>query len=1164
MKVLQLDLLAFGPFTDLKLDFSGGEYGLHIVYGANEAGKSSALRALHALLFGIPERTTDVFRHDNTSLRIGGRLRHSDGEELCFVRRKGRRNTLLGTDGQPLGDEALDRYLAGVEGGLFKTMFGINHERLVEGSQAILQDSGEVGQSLFSAGLGGAGIRGIITELDAEADELFRPRGQNPAINRAVAEYEAARKDVRNKALSGRDWFEHDRALRRAEKQQHELVQELAKLSTERDGKKRLLLALPNLNRRNHELAQVEGLSSVNLLSEDFPERRRKTVAELEGAREALAGSRAELERSRTKAQDISVPDPVLERADEITNLHQRLGSHRKAVRDRSKLEGQLEQLRIDAEALVVQLRPGASLEDVVSLRPTTALRSRIGELASLYTTNVSSRDHARKHLADLEERRRKTVVAIEEAEDERDGAELARTVAAARRQGDLEDLLGKAVSRRDVDAAQIDVDLERLNMGESTAEELERAALPSAETIDRFEGKLLKIEDEEHRLVEGLEATRCSAREDRRQIEELQRGGNVLSEHDLKNAREQRDQCWQLVRRAWTTGEDVTQEAKHFDAELDLADAYEKSVHGADEVSDRLRREADRVAKMAELIARVAETTEQQSRLEVRRGETSEHLERTRSEWKGLWSGAGVEAGSPREMRAWTSRKDRLVERIENHREHDAGVRRVAGLIAGHRSALSAALEGLKEARAADGESLDVLLDRCIDVTGQIDDTRRRRLGFEQRRTELDGEILLAQSDLEGANDAVRDWQTEWAAVVKTLGLTGDSLPAEAAAVLEGLDDLFSKTTEIQGKDRRIQSIDRDAREFEQELKVLVEGVARELAAIRPEEAAERLNSMLSEAKSDAAILKSLKEQIDAAKDACAEAEQTIEFTSRRLSELCAEAGCSGPDELPEAEQRSADLRSARSKLLAVEEQLVEQSGLALEMLIAEAEGANSAELQVEINELDRRIAELEEQRSGLDQDIGSERQILEAMDGGDQSAVAAERAQSKLAEIRTQVHRYMRLRLASAVLQREIERYRSQNQAPLLRRAGELFAALTVGSFDRLETAYDKNDQPILEGVRESGTSVGVAGMSSGTRDQLYLALRLASLEKYLLAGEPMPFVVDDILMSFDDRRAAAALQVLGELSRRTQVLFFTHHQRLVELANNAASDVVVYHEF
>ena len=73
----------------------------------------------------------------------------------------------------------------------------------------------------------------------------------------------------------------------------------------------------------------------------------------------------------------------------------------------------------------------------------------------------------------------------------------------------------------------------------------------------------------------------------------------------------------------------------------------------------------------------------------------------------------------------------------------------------------------------------------------------------------------------------------------------------------------------------------------------------------------------------------------------------------------------------------------------------------------------------------------------------------------------------------------------------------------------------------------------------------------MSDGTADQLYLALRLAGLMLYLEKNEPIPFIVDDILIKFDDDRAAAALGALEKISRRTQLVFFTHHLHLVQLA-------------
>ncbi|MHB1185456.1 MAG: AAA family ATPase, partial [Desulfobulbia bacterium] len=71
MRIARLELKAFGPFTDRTLELGPG---LHIVYGPNEAGKSSTLRALKAWLFGFDHQTPDNFLHANDQLLVGGCL----------------------------------------------------------------------------------------------------------------------------------------------------------------------------------------------------------------------------------------------------------------------------------------------------------------------------------------------------------------------------------------------------------------------------------------------------------------------------------------------------------------------------------------------------------------------------------------------------------------------------------------------------------------------------------------------------------------------------------------------------------------------------------------------------------------------------------------------------------------------------------------------------------------------------------------------------------------------------------------------------------------------------------------------------------------------------------------------------------------------------------
>ena len=200
----------------------------------------------------------------------------------------------------------------------------------------------------------------------------------------------------------------------------------------------------------------------------------------------------------------------------------------------------------------------------------------------------------------------------------------------------------------------------------------------------------------------------------------------------------------------------------------------------------------------------------------------------------------------------------------------------------------------------------------------------------------------------------------------------------------------------------------------------------------------------------------------------------------------------------------------------------------------------------------LEYEISQLEANRGELNQTLGSEQQAIRQMDGSSRTAEAAEHAEELKARLAGEVEEYARLRLAVVVLNDTINRYRERSQGPVLERASRLFAQLTLGSFQGLKVDYDDQDRSVLQAVRAGGTeTVGIAGLSDGSADQLYLALRLATLDAYLESHEPIPLVVDDILIQFDDDRATAALQALAALSRHTQIVVFSHHEHVCRLA-------------
>ncbi len=216
MRVSRLQLTAFGPFTGQTLDLPGKKSGLQIVYGPNESGKSSSLRALHALLFGIPHKSTDNFIHPYQNLRIEATLESADGKTLSVVRRKASKDSLRAEDDKTVIDEAVLRnMLGGVDEITFKTMFGLDRQTLVAGGTEICKGGGELGQILFSAGAGISELKSLCRELEETHRELFLPSGKKP-INLALLDYKNVRKQLRDAELSVNEWLKHTKEFEQA------------------------------------------------------------------------------------------------------------------------------------------------------------------------------------------------------------------------------------------------------------------------------------------------------------------------------------------------------------------------------------------------------------------------------------------------------------------------------------------------------------------------------------------------------------------------------------------------------------------------------------------------------------------------------------------------------------------------------------------------------------------------------------------------------------------------------------------------------------------------------------------------------------------------------------------------------------------------------------
>ncbi|TJV12493.1 MAG: hypothetical protein E5Y35_01780, partial [Mesorhizobium sp.] len=336
MRLRRLDLTRYGKFTDKAIDFgekpaSGPD--LHIVFGLNEAGKSTALSAYLDLLFGIEERSRYNFLHEYSSMRIGGLLEF-EGQALAVSRTKSRSNSLHDADGRPLSEIAISAHLAGLSRDTYSSMFSLDDETLEAGGKAILESRGDLGKLLFTASAGLGHASDVLAALETEADGLHRRQAQTTEIallKKRFAELKS-RKEAIDTLASTFESLEAERV--EAQDKYDRSLAERSVLSARLATIDRYVRAAPllvEIKRKASRLAELP----------DMPSPKRTwsgNVAELidqdARLRTSLQGNADEIDRAKGKIEAIAVDDAVLAISEQVRGLADRKARYLSAGMD--------------------------------------------------------------------------------------------------------------------------------------------------------------------------------------------------------------------------------------------------------------------------------------------------------------------------------------------------------------------------------------------------------------------------------------------------------------------------------------------------------------------------------------------------------------------------------------------------------------------------------------------------------------------------------------------------------------------------------------------------------------------------------------------------------------------------------------------------------------
>jgi uncharacterized protein YhaN len=1141
MRFASLAVERYGHLDGCQLTFRSGVPDLHIIYGANEAGKTTSLAAISDLLFGFPVRSPYNFRFDYALLRVGAVL-EEDGHSFACRRKKGTSGTLIDAQDNPLDEGPLLAMLRGQTRETFGLSFSLDHEGLRAGGRAMVNARDDAGRALFAAGSGMVGVSDALFKLEQEADAIWGPKAaQRRSFTQAQRELTEQARVARDQALKPRTWTEAKAALASTEAALAAAQERRDQLLGEVRRDERIRRIAPSVRIRAERLASL----SDQAVAFDILPQRADAAEEAMGEIASAAGAKAAAEQLAHEAaermESVSADPAILAQGELIDELVAAKGAIDKGLRDMARLQTDKEV----ANAQIARLR--SEVGSLAADPPPRLVSSKLREIGLAHAVQTA----ALRQIEESEEalaRRREEFAKREVGGGGRSDLEgLATAVDSARALGADADARCET-TRRVADLATVSLNQALARLAPWTGDAQALLVLPRIPQteIDAARSGLADLSTE---LAANAQAAQRSRDESARIALEMEQlaSRSAVSSDDIATARSERALHWSPLR------EHVLSIVPLAAPEVAVA-AFEAAVAHADDKSDLRFVAADESSRLTILGNRRATLLLEAKQADDRGASAREAAARMRREWTERLTTAGYPDLDPVSLVGWLA--DRDAAQAAAAGADQAAVEAEAARRRRDTSRADLAAYLASEPSCPTGTDLAPLLSFAERIRKAGDDAVQQRKLDQATLVQLDTEAAVLGRRRAQIFEKLQACAKDWGDLVQTLGITLNI--ADATAMLDLLDELRVAIADHAELQSRINGISRDARKHWESVDQTAFAVGITAGKNGPERL-ELLRSRLAEARSAIIVGKTLQESAAKRIDEASAADARLIAAQASLRPLMEETGAEDIAGLFAAIEASRRARADRDAIAAAEgEILANGDGYGLEELIATLKDVDtdSVAAHAETTAAELRALNAEVEAAATAQGDARRAFLSLEVDGGDavDAAAAAEEARAELAVLSEQ---YILKRAQVVSLKWAIEQYRERHQDPMLLRASALFSTLTLGRYTAVRVDSDGSSLRLL-GLRDDGrTLVDVGAMSEGTTDQLFLALRIASVEQSIAAGVRLPFLADDLFVNFDDDRSEAGLRVLAELAKSTQVLFFTHHAHLASIARSVVGD-------
>lgn len=1143
MRIRRLDLTRYGKFTNHTLDFGErpvGQPDLHILYGPNEAGKSTTLAAFLDLLFGIEQQTRYSFLHQGPTMRIGAVL-EIGGKTLPVARIKTRANSLLDGADQPIPEAVLQAGLGGLGREAYRSMFSLDDETLVEGGESILASQGDLGELLFSTSAGLTSLSKRLKGLQDSADTFIRTArtGRLFDLRRQLDQLEADRRAI---DVQAPDYARRVEAVKAADLAWKNANSGLATAYSNLTMLERVEAGRPSAQRLARLMERVAGAVEAPVPPADWPAELTALATEKSRAEAKAETLRATVQRLTRRLAESPEDDLVLGLAPRIAEAEALRSAHDEAVKDLPARTAALQTEEATIAALMARLNlTGFHPEDVLlPVASVAGLRNLIATHSGIQTALATARREADES-ADLLRLAASRLADAGGADAGGAGAEagtganteILSLLLATIRARDPANTLRQAKVQTAAAQAALTERLGSLLPWAGSAEDLAGQSVPTKDQIDTWAQKaeanrrsavdtaaeIKRLKAELEKLMAGQEARAVSAR---------------VSPGDLAAARSERERLWAQHRISMDT-----RTAALFETAMRRDDqlAAERAAAGAEEAVQAQARASIQVLRGQLTAAEQAGTLAEAAQVALAQA------------WTAIVRAISPllpKAFSPSDLRTWLDLRGQALKAAADLDRLEAAQKLAADDVAMAMNDLQSALQ-IQIGQSAPYQTYESLLAKATALVSASDrlagltETARAQRRLDERR----------QADLLAARAASQTWHNDWATLCHGTCLESDAAPdpALASSQIALLEDLRTAVAAQISLSDRIAKMTANRAAFRDATAAIAAFLALEEGDTATNWHA--ITQRLRRAEEAQSAAQKNNADLDETTEALAAQDDILRLTGLRLKVMEDFFGVEGADALGQALTSAAERAGWLKEIAALKDDLIRVThSPALEAALAMLDALEGQDLDALLAQAKARAEAAQSLTQTRFAELSQAQTELEAIGGDDAVARLEETRQTILLQIEEDARHHLRHRFGMIAVESALRAYRDSHRSAMMARASAAFSMISRGAYGGLASQPDK-DREILVALAADGTSKLAPDLSKGTRFQLYLALRAAGYHVLADARPPVPFIADDIMETFDDDRSAEAFTLLGEMAQVGQVIYLTHHKHLCEIA-------------